>query len=384
MRSTASSRENGKQQRAAARGRANAGAHPGFLRRSRAGAGAQYNYRAALADLDLWSRQRSLCLSTSADWDKHLAAYMEFLFLKGDQPWVGRDALYGAAWAHDLPIEGRSDFILAKRSLKGWEKRCPGDTGKPIPFDQLFLVSNHMFVNNGIVGLEAACANFIAFDCYLRPPECLDLRTQHLTRPRPSSNLPWVVTTKPRDEGTPAKNQEFDCSTTIGGPRRAFVNDIAAALHRNTKDGNLLFPNLTLTLWEKLFRDACKSLHIVKPQFTPRSLRHGGPSTDKLNGDLDDNEVLRRGRWRSLDSVRRYGKTGVLAKLLAAMPDGHLAVARDLRLYLVPSLNNALDEKKRAARRLTGKRSIIDTSDAITLPVTRRVRGKRPQGALTD
>ena len=333
---------------------------------------------------DLWSRQRSLYLATSADWDKRLAAYMGFLFLEGDQPWVGPGALYGAAWAHDLPIEGWSDFILATRSLKGWEKRCPGDTGKPIPFDQLFLVCNHMFITNSVVGLEAACANFIAFDCYLRPSECLDLRKQHFTRPRPNSGPPWVVTAKPCDEGIPAKNQEFDCSMAIGGPRRAFVNDTAAALHRKTKDGDRLFPNLTLTLWEKLFRDACKALHIVKPQLTLRSLRHGGPSLDKLNCDLDDNEVLSRGRWRSLDSVRRYGKIGVLAKLLAAMPDGHLVVARDLRPYLVPSLNNALDEKKFGTQRLTGKRSVVCTSDAITLPVTRRVKGKRPQGALTD
>ena len=300
------------------------------------------------------------------------------LFFEGDQPWVGRDALYGAAWAHDLPIEGRSDCILAKRSLKGWEKRCPGDTGKPIPFDQLFLVCNHMFITNSVVGLEAACANFIAFDCYLRPSECLDLRKQHLT-PRPSLDLPWVVTVKPRDEGTPAKNQEFDCSTTVGGPRRAFVNDFAAALHRNTKDGDRLFPNLMLTLWEKLFRDACKAPHIVKPQLTPISLRHGGASLDKLNGDLDDNEVLRRGRWRSLDSVRRCGNTGVLAKLLASMPDGHLVVARDLRPYLVPSLTSALDEKKIGTRRLTCKRPVVCTSDAITLHVARRMKGKRQQ-----
>jgi len=382
LKSTASNRENGKQQRATARRRANSTAKPGFLRRSRAGAGAQYNYRAALADFDLWCQHRALRRESSADWDQHLAAYMEFLFLQGDQPWVGRDALYGAAWAHDLPIESRSDFVLAKRSLKGWEKRCPGETGKPIPFDQLYVISNHMFVSNGAVGLEAACANFLAFDCYLRPSECIELRKQHLTQPRAASDLPWVVTIKPRDEGTPAKNQEFDCSTAVGGPKRAFVNNIAAALHRNVEDNGLLFPNLTLGLWEKLFRDACKALHILKPQFSPRSLRHGGPSLDKLNNDLDDNEVLRRGRWRSLDSVRRYGKTGVLAKLLAAMPDGHLVVARDLRLHLVPAMINALDEKK-----VNGKRSVILEPNAVALPVSnggRRVRSKRPSGAGTD
>ena len=50
----------------------------------------------------------------------------------------------------------------------------------------------------------------------------------------------------------------------------------------------------------------------------------------------------------------------------------------------MPSLNNALDEKKFGTRRLTGKHSVVCTSDAITLPFTRRVKGKRPQGALTD
>ena len=162
--------------------------------------------------------QRSLCLATCADWDKQFAAYVEFLFLESDQPRVGRDALYGAAWAHDLPIDGPSDFILARCSLKGWEKRCLGDTGKLIPFDQLFLVCK--FITNGVVGrvlrLAEAAGTSPARDraqtsCgsprSCRATRALLPRTRSSTAQRPSAghDEPSSMTLQQRCTGTPRR-----------------------------------------------------------------------------------------------------------------------------------------------------------------------------------
>lgn len=326
---------------------------------------AQYNYRAALADFDHWCATRRLALRSSQDWDTHLAAYMEFLFLRGEQPWLGRDTLYGAAWQHDLPIEGRSDFVVAKRTLKGWEKRCPGETGQPVPFDILLIISNYMMLQNGTVGIEAAAANLLAFDCYLRPSETVDLCKQHLTPPRANSTARWVVTVKPRDEDIPAKNREFDCSVEAGGPRRDFIQKLVNALHAAARPNGRLFPNLTLSLWEKLFRDSCAHFGYSKPKFTPRSLRHGGPSLDKFNRDLDDNDILRRGRWRSLDSVRRYGKTGVLAKILTTISEQDVNTARQLEHVLPSALSMRL-----GAQQLVGPLRVKRKTSPNLLPLS--------------
>jgi hypothetical protein len=48
-------------------------------------------------------------------------------------------------------------------------------------------------------------------------------------------------------------------------------------------------------------------------------LRHGGPSTDVLEGSLSLAEIQRRGRWKSPASVRRYEKHGRLSAQLARL-----------------------------------------------------------------
>ena len=46
------------------------------------------------------------------------------------------------------------------------------------------------------------------------------------------------------------------------------------------------------------------------------SLRHGGASHDRATGSRSLLEVQQRGRWKSLDSVRRYEKHALINKVL--------------------------------------------------------------------
>ena len=51
-------------------------------------------------------------------------------------------------------------------------------------------------------------------------------------------------------------------------------------------------------------------------QLTPPAVRHSGPSVDFLNKTRTADEIMARGRWRSLKSIQRYRKPGqMLAKM---------------------------------------------------------------------
>ena len=60
------------------------------------------------------------------------------------------------------------------------------------------------------------------------------------------------------------------------------------------------------------FRDAVGELGL--PIFVPYELRHSGPSWDKLHQRRSQLAIMRRGRWRSLASLARYEKGGMLMK----------------------------------------------------------------------
>eukprot|EP00973_Karenia_brevis_P034263 4726174-Karenia_brevis.AAC.1 len=74
------------------------------------------------------------------------------------------------------------------------------------------------------------------------------------------------------------------------------------------------------------------------------SLRHGGASEDLLRGRRRLQEVMRRGRWQSESSLRRYSKEGLLAQELAKVPASTLSygVAVDASLESIFLRNGRL------------------------------------------
>lgn len=55
-------------------------------------------------------------------------------------------------------------------------------------------------------------------------------------------------------------------------------------------------------------------------RFTAHAARHGGPSTDFLLNLRDLNAIRARRRWRCIQSVRRYQKSGRLLRQIEALP----------------------------------------------------------------
>ena len=70
--------------------------------------------------------------------------------------------------------------------------------------------------------------------------------------------------------------------------------------------------------------------------------RHSGASADFANQDRDIAEIQARGQWRSVNSVARYKKAGLLQKTAASYPNG-------LRRYLATCAEQLADVIVRGA-----------------------------------
>jgi integrase len=61
--------------------------------------------------------------------------------------------------------------------------------------------------------------------------------------------------------------------------------------------------------FRRLLRRVADSLGVGHTPYVPHSLRHGGATCDFLRGDSIE-QIMFRGRWKSMESARRYIQTG--------------------------------------------------------------------------
>ena len=109
-------------------------------------------------------------------------------------------------------------------------------------------------------------------------------------------------------------------------PERQYLASSLKFLTKNRARHDLLLPNVTPTAFAKEFAKSCANLGILA---VPYQARHGGPSEDRAARLRSLFEVMKRGRWLSEGSVRRYEKHGKLGERLHRLParmQVHLAI----------------------------------------------------------
>ena len=119
--------------------------------------------------------------------------------------------------------------------------------------------------------------------------------------------------------GVPAKNREFDASVIVGAFDRPWVTRIVEALARRAGPGQLLLGPLTLPTFERLFARARTALRLQGLPVSPHALRHAGPSHDAWKFDSPLPAIQARGRWKNVESVRRYAKPAGMLRTKAAL-----------------------------------------------------------------
>ena len=274
-------------------------------------------YEKAVEALIEWSKHYDIPLHPASKLDHALCVYMTSLFLRGHQAHVGERLFAGMM--HVLPETRRHGVLLrASRALKGWRRKCPGFSRRPLPFCVWAAICHILIARNK--GLLAAMV-LMAFQTYMRPKELLGLRVAHLLPPTGSITLDWSVLIAAQELGIPTKTGAMDDSLLFDAPGLKWMDAIWRQLTQAPAD-ELLFP-VTYREW---YDNITQSAALLGLQLVPYQLRHSGASHDRLKNNRPLTEVLKRGRWRSLKSVARYERhaaVGIEFRKLSAHVQDH-------------------------------------------------------------
>jgi len=167
------------------------------------------------------------------------------------------------------------------------------------------------FVGHNI--MEMSQFMLLAFDVYGRPGEIINLKTENICTPSTAFRN-WAICFGVQELGEFTKTNTQDDTVVVGLGHRKWMCQILEKLYVEA-DGRAdkkLFA-MTLREAERLFKKCTKSLNLQALQLTPHCLRHGGASHDSLAG-IGLSAIMVRGRWKQLDSARRYAKHGRIAK----------------------------------------------------------------------
>lgn len=98
------------------------------------------------------------------------------------------------------------------------------------------------------------------------------------------------------------------------------------------------------------FRDVCRPLGFAAVGLDhPYQLRHGGTSFDVASGFHDTTAVMKKGRWKSQNSMRRCERGGRLSEILNRLEPARIQAAvnarRDLFRTLAASFNGRISAR---------------------------------------
>ena len=185
----------------------------------------------------------------------------------------------------------------------------------------------------------AAQAAALTFVLYLRPSETLGLTLSCLAPPSRlggSTTRHWCITLHPDELGVASKTGEFDCSLIVDNPEFTFMANMLQQLRHHPaglkpRPTEKVFP-IKMRDWCRQYNAAAKQLHLE--EFSPTTpvlyqLRHGGASHELASGHRDTAGLMKRGRWTSLASVKRYEKGGRLAELLQRLTPAQALLAEN-------------------------------------------------------
>ena len=124
----------------------------------------------------------------------------------------------------------------------------------------------------------------------------------------------WTLTIAPADRDEVAKTGVSDETVIVDSP--AWLAPALGVLRARRAAQDMLF-DINDKKMKKVWEAACARLRIRADRY---QLRHSGASSDSLSRSRTPEEVMARGRWTTLKSVKRYAKGGALQKMLSRLP----------------------------------------------------------------
>jgi integrase len=258
--------------------------------------------------------------------DDLLVGFLNHQASSGGSYHTGVNAVFGVA---HLAPSLRAHLPRARQCLKAWHKLREQRSHPPITWELAVLLA----VSMSRQGWHAeAVATLLAFDCYLRISEFVQLCGADVAResdPRLGSAQTAMALRLAR---TKTGLNKF---VVLRDPQVARVFSSYLSFTRPAASERV-FP-FSAHRYRTGLRYACAALGVSGWRITPHSLRHGGASRDFLAGASIE-QIRHRGRWASAASAERYVQSAPALLLQFNMP----AQLRDLAAALLPSLSDVL------------------------------------------
>ena len=276
-------------------------------------------YDANTAEEEEIEKNAPIFAAQSEDFEGDLdAIYMEAMLASEDS-----DTLLVAGFEEELEsfLQDIPELQDSKKALRGWRREVP------LPKLIMYGIAMRLYLQ----GFRLMALKVITdFDLYLRPGEGMDLRGHNVVSAvsRAGPQYRWyTIVVRDQEDGTPEQQHPRQ------QPRDPLDRTCPACTSKGTQQqGRPLVSLHHLDEFRKEFVAAGEALGI--PKLHPYQLRHDEASED-LNSKLrDHNAVKARGRWKTDQSVRRYGKVGKIQELLNKLTASHLSFCRSAQVHL--------------------------------------------------
>ena len=260
-------------------------------------------YKKVLAVFEAWTASIGGSVEEPSQLDELLTTYFESRFLDGHHSSDGEFLLASVLCLLRPQRHGPTCLPRSLRALKGWRKTTRRPLRRTLSFPALAglvcrLVANGQW-HMGVYAL-------ISFGNYYRPSENLSLLKENILPPVRSVSSHWSFLTFPNNKIETSKTGDIDVSVTWD------VKDLQWLAN--------VFPKLTKgrgedRVWPFDYRDLVREFHTAGRQIAlewvvPYTLRHAGPSWDRLHDKRSLGEVQKRGQWKTVKSLNRYERHG--------------------------------------------------------------------------
>ena len=245
--------------------------------------------------------------------------FMDELFFRGHPVEDGQKLI--AAIKHTFPQYGRGGplhLARAERALRGWSRHSPTRVRAPMPVQIMAAMVGYMLTRGWV---WAALALVVGFVTYLRPGELFGLKQKHLIPSFPSAGLVhWGIVYRLIEDNQPTKTGEFEEAVLLDGQWSPWLGAILAGLHSRLRPEDSLWTGLSSETMVNMFRVTTQKLHITVLNLEWYCVRHGGASFDAAFKHRAAEEIQKRLRHSSINTVRRYEKAAKISAELAKAP----------------------------------------------------------------
>jgi hypothetical protein len=230
--------------------------------------------------------------------DRLLASFIDHQYALGGSFDYCQHTLSGLVFQQPLL---RHQLGESRLRLRGWRNLLESHSHPPLTWELVVLFA----VTMAKWGYHAeAIAALLSFDCYLRVGEMTRVQFRDVIMPhdaRVGSAHPAMALRLAR--------AKTGLNQWVSLRNPAVSAALLYYLRSSPFSAEQRIFSFSPDRFRRLLRRVADSLGVGHTPYVPHSLRHGGATCDFLRGDSIE-QIMFRGRWKSMESARRYIQTG--------------------------------------------------------------------------